>query len=277
MSQSGDVFEELMEFGITDEEIKSTALISPDLQEKINKWTDRSLTNPLYDKVKRCEVEHIDMFKTLEDFEKEYPDNAGDEDIGQYSKAVQMFNEHTKIMKANREKCPNFMSCPLFISNTLPKNKPCPLEAYKASKIKKAIHEEMQIEPTDYSDILTVNHLIMAEMLAGRALEGLSFEGLKEKVITRGKDGKVTYDTKPNEYFKIYQDCLKMKDGLNKSLVLGRENKLKFKQAEKQFNEKEVREEILKGINSFEKVIDVAEIVNQVTRAKDEEFLDIEG
>lgn len=266
--------EEIIGFEITLQDEKNISTLDPKLQKEIEVWSQKNANNILSLQIKKCQVEHVDVNKTEEDFREEYGITEDDDD-DIINEAFEAYKNHLKIIKKNEEVCPHFRDCPLFQNDALPKGNKCPLEVMTTTRLRDGIYKELDIKPEDFSDIISANHLVAIENLAQRTLSALSVQAPVVKVITKGKNG-ITTDTKINDNLAAYQLLMNMRDKINKNLILDRESKMKNKKIESEINEKTIKENLKNRFSNRRFDIDTAELVEAIS-LEDENSIDING
>ena len=102
---------------ITIDDLKKVSTLDPKLQSEINKFLTKHKQDNLNNQVLRCNVEYIDISKTLEDFQNEVNEEEDDDDV--LDVAMEKYKQHLKVIKKNEKNCPNFRTCPLFLANSL--------------------------------------------------------------------------------------------------------------------------------------------------------------
>lgn len=239
---------DILEFSITDEQIKAKIKEDPKISKSVEKWLKKYVGQSHMNGIKDCMVEYIDYdnivneLETMDEFDEK---------------------ELNRAIKKNINQCPNHRSCPLFLSNSLPKNDKCPLELVDTEILIKGLAQELEIEMEDFNDSILIQQLVALNVVYNRAMRGMAASPLIESIVTYTKIG-VNYDTKINENFKIIEGTLNMMEKLRKSLILNRDDKIKYKKIKQANTIEEVRKNVLEQINNVNESIDMAEIVNDV-------------
>lgn len=252
--------EEILEYSITDEQIKSKIKEDPKISKSIEKWLKKYVGQSHINGIKDCMVEYIDY------------DNLVDtlEEMDEFDE-----KELSKTIKKNINHCPNHRSCPLFLSNTLPIHDKCPLELVDTEILIKGLAQELEIEMGDFNDSILIQQLVSLNVVYNRAMRGMAATPMIETIVSYTKGG-VNYDTKVNEYFNIIESSLNMMEKLRKSLILNRDDKIKYKKIKQANSMEEIRKNVLEQINNVNEAIDMAEVVSEVI-ASDDEIGDIDG
>lgn len=238
---------EIMEYELIDSELKQKLIKDPKLAKDIDKWTKKYITNRHAFGIKECNVEYIDY------------DNL---DLDEIEDEVDK-NDLIKKIKKNERLCPNHRTCMLFKNNLIVPGAKCILEVADATMLKEALTKELEIQPEDYNDIISVDQLVSINILGNRALRALSSEALIDTTITYTKNG-VQYDKKVNDNFTVFEKTQTLGERVRKALVLDRNDKLKLKQLVEGKTKADVEESVKNKISDFEADIDMAEIVDIV-------------
>ena len=238
--------DDVLGYSITDEELKRKISENPKLSKDVKIWLDKYIGKSHMNAIKDCKVEYIDY------------DDLDIDELDEFER-----KEITKKIKRNNKQCPNHRTCPLFISNTLPEFDKCPLELMDTQQLLQGLAVELEIGMDEFNDSILVQQLVSLNVIFNRAMRGLASSSLVEDVITY-QNGKTKYDTKTNEYLKITGDMMNLMEKLRKSLILNRDDKIKYKRTKQANTIADARKEAIKTISSIEDSIDMNDIVNNV-------------
>lgn len=246
-----NMFEEMIGVADIDEAIKKKLTLEPKLRNNVEKWIGKHLGSPQISTVKICNVDYINYEElNLDEIEDEF----------EYKEIIQ------KIKNNNRQ-CPNHMSCPLYLSNSIVKNDKCLLELMDTEYLTTGLMNELDITEFEFNDKITVGQLVSLNLIYTRAMRGLSCEPLVQEIKIMSK-GEVKFETKVNENWAIIERTVVLMEKIRKNLILNREDKARFKQIKKANDELESRRNVEKIIKTFQDEIVIDDSI---------EFEDIEG
>lgn len=233
-------------YDLIDVDLKNKIGQNTKLINEVDNWTKKYVNNRHAFGIKECNVQYIDYenidIDELDDVER---------------------SELLKKIKKNDRLCPNHRNCVLFKNNCLSKGSKCILEVADATTIRQALYEELDIQPDDYNDIISVDKLVSVNVIGNRALRGLSSEALIDTVATYSKGG-VKYDTKINENFAVYEKTQLLAEKLQKNLILNREDKAKYKQLVETKTKEDVENNVKNIIKQVEDSFDMNDIIDIV-------------
>jgi len=219
---------------ITIDDLKKVSTLDPKLQSEINKFLTKHKQDNLNNQVLRCNVEYIDIHKTLEDFQ-------------------------------------NFRTCPLFLANSLRQGEQCPFEKANTIQLVNGLYKELDIKEDDFADQLSVGHMIALENMAKRAEAAIANLGIATDITTYSKGG-VTYDSKVSDYFIAYEKIMSLLEKLKKNLILDRESKMKNKKLESEINQSTIKEKLKNKMFNKGFDINTEEIANAIVLEDDEKI-----
>ena len=258
-----DELKEIMDgIEIKIDDLKKVSTLDPKLQSEINKFLCKHKQDNLNNQVLKCNVEYINLNKTLEDFELEVKAEDGDDD-DVLDLASQRYKNHIKKIKQNEKNCPNFRTCPLFMANSLRNGEQCPFEKANTIQLVNGLYKELDIKEDDFADQISVSHMIALENMAKRAEAAIANLGLVTDVKSFSKSGP-TYDTKISDYFSAYEKIMGLLEKLKKNLILDRESKMKNKKLESEINQNTVKEKLSNKLYNKGFDINTEEIANAV-------------
>lgn len=257
-------------YDLMDIELKNKLSMNPSLSKELENWTKTYIQNRHAFGIKECNVEYIDY------------DNLDIEELDEVEQ-----KELMKKIKKNERLCPNHKTCILYKNNALVNGSKCMLEVADATTIREALYKELDVKPEDSNDLISIDKLVAVNVIGNRALRGLSAEALIDVVPTYSKGG-VKYETKVNDNFAVYEKTQTLSEKLQKSLILNREDKAKYKKLVEGKTKEEVKVNVKNLIDRTEsefEITDVLEIVNsdktnvkKPDQKKEEiEIIDIEG
>lgn len=256
------------------DDLKKVSTLDPKLQADINKFLTKHKQDNLNNQVLKCNVEYIDLNKTLEDFENEvHLEDDDDDDVLEL--AAKKYKNHLKIIKENEKNCANFRTCPLFMANSLRKGEQCPFEKANTIQLVNGLYKELDIKEDDFADQLSVSHMIALENMAKRAEAAIANMGLTMDIKNYSKGG-VSYDSKISDYFVAYEKIMSLLEKLKKNLILDRESKAKNKKLESEINQSTIKEKLANKLYNKGFDINTEDIVNAVV-LEDEEKINLEG
>ena len=254
---------------ITIDDLKKVSTLDPKLQSEINKFLTKHKQDNLNNQVLRCNVEYIDISKTLEDFQNEVNEEEDDDDI--LDVAMEKYKQHLKVIKKNEKNCLNFRTCPLFLANSLRQGEQCPFEKANTIQLVNGLYKELDIKEDDFADQLSVGHMIALENMAKRAEAAIANLGIATDITTYSKSG-VTYDSKVSDYFIAYEKIMSLLEKLKKNLILDRESKMKNKKLESEINQSTIKEKLKNKMFNKGFDINTEEIANAIVLEDDEKI-----
>lgn len=254
---------------ITIDDLKKVSTLDPKLQSEINKFLTKHKQDNLNNQVLRCNVEYIDISKTLEDFQNKVNEEEDDDDI--LDVAMEKYKQHLKVIKKNEKNCPNFRTCPLFLANSLRQGEQCPFEKANTIQLVNGLYKELDIKEDDFADQLSVGHMIALENMAKRAEAAIANLGIATDITTYSKGG-VTYDSKVSDYFIAYEKIMSLLEKLKKNLILDRESKMKNKKLESEINQSTIKEKLKNKMFNKGFDINTEEIANAIVLEDDEKI-----
>lgn len=255
---------------ITIDDLKNVSTLDPKLQNEISKFLSKHKQDNLNNQVLRCNIEYIDVNKTLEDFQNEVNEEEEDDD-DVLDIAMDKYKQHIKTIKKNEKNCPNFRTCPLFLANSLRQGEQCPFEKANTIQLVNGLYKELDIKEDDFADQLSVGHMIALENMAKRAEAAIANLGIATDITTYGKGG-VSYDSKVSDYFVAYEKIIGLLEKLKKNLILDRESKAKNKKLESEINQSTIKEKLKNKIFNKGFDLNTEEIANAVVLDEKDEL-----